>query len=101
MRHPPTSEYRIPAERRSAALASNVDSGLIKLPHRGVHMPPVLRSQVRRLLASVPVILLLTALSPALAQQKPAAPSPRSQAQLEDRVKQLERPGNDAAQKPA
>jgi len=62
---------------------------------------PRIPSQVRRFIASVPVIVLLIALSPALAQQKPAPPSPNSQAQLEEHVKELERRLNDAEQKAA
>jgi hypothetical protein len=53
-------------------------------------MPRILPSQVCRYIASIPVIALLTTLSAALAQQKPAPPSRPSQAQLEDRVKDLE-----------
>jgi hypothetical protein len=64
-------------------------------------MPRVLPSQVRRILASIPVFVLLTPLSPALAQQKPASPSPHSQAQLEDRVKELEARLNAGEQKAA
>ena len=56
-------------------------------------------SQVGRFIASIPVIALLTPLS--LAQQKPAAPSPHSQAQLEDRVKELETHLTAAEQKAA
>jgi len=58
-------------------------------------------SQVRRFIASIPLIALLTLFPPALAQQKPAAPSRPSQAQLEDRVKQLEARLNDAEQRAA
>ena len=53
-------------------------------------MPRVVPSEVRRFIGSIPVIVLLTLFSSALAQQKPAAPSSHSQAQLEDRVKELE-----------
>src|SRR5713226_7453391 len=62
-------------------------------------MPRVAPSQVRRFIASIPVIVLLTPLSPALAQQKPAPPPPHSQTQLEDRVKELETRLNAAEQK--
>src|SRR5467141_846952 len=64
-------------------------------------MSRIVPSQVRRFIASIPVIVLLTPLSPALAQQKPASPSPHSQAQLEDRVKELETRLNAAEQKAA
>jgi hypothetical protein len=53
-------------------------------------MPRIAPSQVRRFIASIPLIVLLTPLSSALAQQKPAPPPPHSQTQLEDRVKDLE-----------
>jgi len=52
-------------------------------------------------MASIAVILLLTANTPALAQQKTTPPSPHSQAQLEDRVKELETRLNAAEQKAA
>src|SRR5882762_8638460 len=58
-------------------------------------------SQVLRFIASIPVIVFLTPLSPALAQQKPAPPSPHPQTQLEDRVKELESRLNTAEQKAA
>lgn len=64
-------------------------------------MPRLLPSQVLRFIASIPVIILLTAHSAALAQQKPAPPSPRSQTQLEERVKELETRLNAAEQKAA
>jgi hypothetical protein len=58
-------------------------------------------SQLRRFIASIPVIVLLASLSPALAQQKLAAPSRPSQAQLEEHMKDLEARLNDAQQKAA
>jgi hypothetical protein len=64
-------------------------------------MSRVAPSQVRRFIASIPVIVLLTLVFPALAQQKPAPPSPRPQTQLEDRVKELETRLNAAEQKAA
>jgi hypothetical protein len=64
-------------------------------------MPRIAPSQIVRFIASIPLIALLTPLSPALAQQKPAAPSRPSQAQLEDHVKELETRLNDAEQKAA
>src|SRR5713101_3074846 len=64
-------------------------------------MPRIVPSQVRRFIASIPLIVFLTPLSPALAQQKPAAPSPHSQTRLEDRVKELETHLNAAEQKAA
>jgi hypothetical protein len=63
-------------------------------------MPRALPSQVFRFIASISVIVLLTPLSPALPQQKPAPPSPHSQTQ-EDRVKELETRLNAAEQKAA
>jgi hypothetical protein len=62
---------------------------------------PRIPSQVRRFIASIPVIVLLTPLSPALAQQKPAPPPRPSQVQFEEHVKDLERRLNDAEQKAA
>jgi len=53
-------------------------------------MPRLLRSQILRLTASIALILLLAAHPAATALQKPAPPSPQSQAQLEDRVNKLE-----------
>ncbi len=64
-------------------------------------MPRVAPSQVLRFIASIPVIVLLTVHSPAAAQQKTAPPSPHSQAQLADRVKELETRLNAAEQKAA
>ncbi len=58
-------------------------------------------SRVLRFIASIPVIVLLTPLSQALPQQKPAPPSPNSQAQLEARVKDLETRLHAAEQKAA
>jgi len=73
-------------------------------------MPSFLPIQLLRFIASIPVIVLLTAHSPALAQQKPAQPPPPSQTQekaaptppppqtqLEDRAKELESRANTAA----
>ena len=53
-------------------------------------MPRTLPSQVLRFVASVAVIVLLAAHSPAAAPQKPATPSSNPLAKLEDRVKDLE-----------
>jgi hypothetical protein len=53
-------------------------------------MPGTLPSQILRFAASTAVIVLLAAHCAALAQQKPAAPSPSSLGKLEDRVNQLE-----------
>ncbi len=64
-------------------------------------MPRVVPSEVCRFIASISVIVLLTTHSPALAQQKTAPPSPNSQAQLEDRVKELETRLSAAEQKAA
>src|SRR6266581_3405135 len=64
-------------------------------------MPRVVPSEVCRFIASISVIVLLTAHSPAQAQQKTAPPSPNSQAQLEDRVKELETRLSAAEQKAA
>jgi hypothetical protein len=64
-------------------------------------MPRIVPSQVRRFIASIPLIVLVAPLSSALAQQKTAAPPRPSQAQLEDRVKQLETRLVDAEQKAA
>jgi hypothetical protein len=64
-------------------------------------MPGIVPSQVRLFIASIPAIVLLAPLSPALAQQKPALPSPNSQAQLAEHVKELERRLNDAEEKAA
>ncbi len=58
-------------------------------------------SQVLRFIATTAVILLLTPLSLAAAQQKPAPPLPNSQAQLGARVKDLEARLNAAEQKAA
>ena len=60
-----------------------------------------LPSQVLHFIASIAVIVLLAAHPPAAAQQKPAPPSPNSQAQLEARVKDLEIRLNAAEQKAA
>src|SRR5260370_31408511 len=64
-------------------------------------MSRLLPSQVLRFTASIPVIVLLTARSPALAQQKPAQPTPHSQTQLEEHVKELEKHLDAADQKAA
>src|SRR5260370_15070888 len=64
-------------------------------------MSRLLPSQVLRFTASIPVIVLLTARSPALAQQKPAQPTPHSQTQLEEHVKELEKRLDAADQKAA
>ncbi len=64
-------------------------------------MRRTLPSQVRRFIASIPVIVLLAANSPARAQQRPALLSPNSQAQLEARVKDLENRLTAAEQKAA
>lgn len=64
-------------------------------------MPRVVPSQVFRFIASIPVIVLLTPLSLALAQQKPAPPSLPSQTQLEEHVKELETRLSAAEQKAA
>jgi hypothetical protein len=64
-------------------------------------MPRTLPSQVLRFIASIPVIAVLTAHPAAAAQQKPAPPSPHSQAQLEEHVKELEKRLDAAEQKAA
>jgi len=64
-------------------------------------MPRVVPSEVCRFIASISVIVLLTTHSPALAQQKTTPASPNSQAQLEDRVKELETRLSAAEQKAA
>ncbi len=64
-------------------------------------MPRVAPNQVFHFIASIPVIVLLTLLSPALAQQKPAPSSIHSQTRLEDRVNELESRLNAAEQKAA
>src|SRR6266568_3041934 len=64
-------------------------------------MPRVVPSEVCRFIASISVIVLPTTHSPALAQQKTATPAPNSQAQLEDRVKELETRLSAAEQKAA
>src|SRR5260370_35758328 len=64
-------------------------------------MSRLLTSHVLRFTASIPVIVLLTARSPALAQQKPAQPTPHSQTQLEEHVKELEKHLDAADQKAA
>jgi len=58
-------------------------------------------SQAFRFIASILFIIFLTPLSSALAQQKPAPPSPQSQAQLEEHVKELEKRLDVADQKAA
>ncbi|SRR6266568_429972 len=58
-------------------------------------------SRVLRFIASIPLVVLLTPLSLALAQQKSAPPPPPSKTQLEDRLKQLEDRANAADQKGA
>jgi hypothetical protein len=60
-----------------------------------------LSSLVLRIIASISVIAILSAHPTAAAQQKPAPPSPQSQAQLEARVKQLETRLTEAEQKAA
>ena len=64
-------------------------------------MPRVAHCQLRRFLANISLVVLLAPLSPALAQQKPLAALSRSQAQLEDRVKELEARVDAAEQKAA
>jgi hypothetical protein len=64
-------------------------------------MPKLLPSQVLGFIASIPLIVLLAAHSPTLAQQKTAPPPPHTQAQLEDRVKELETRLDSAEQKAA
>jgi len=64
-------------------------------------MLTTLPGQVLRFVASISVIAILTAYPTARAQQKPATPSPNSQAQLEARVKDLEARLNTAEQKAA
>src|SRR6266481_522112 len=64
-------------------------------------MPGTIPSQVLRFIASIPAIVILTAHSTAAAQQKPAPPSPQSQAQLEEHVKELEKRLDAAEQKAA
>jgi hypothetical protein len=64
-------------------------------------MPSVLSSQVLRFAASISVIVLLTPLSWALAQQNPATHLQPSQTQLNERVKELETRLNAAEQKAA
>ncbi len=64
-------------------------------------MPRTLPSQVLRFIASSIVIVLLAARATAQEPQKPAQPSPTSQAQLEARVKDLETRLNEAEKKVA
>src|SRR5579859_7232188 len=64
-------------------------------------MHSIAPSRVLRFITSISVIVVLTALSPALAQQKPAPSPPNSQAQLEARVKDLEARLTAAEQKAA
>ncbi len=62
-------------------------------------MPRLAPNQLLRFITSISAIALLTSLSPALAEQKPA--SPPSQAQLEERVKETEKRLDAADQKVA